>query len=143
MMRARSIRELRAEGFTRREGVSGIVGIDHFELLLGVLVYLKEMGIQGVPMDVLHELFYQAEEAGHPIVNFQFTTECGKPYSDQLAKAVDLLYNLERVYRGRKLRARASARHTFLKESKIRRFSSESMKQIRDVAEFIAASKKV
>jgi hypothetical protein len=129
------------------DDVTSIKDIDSLDLMLGVLVYLEEMGINGIPLDSLHELFFQAREAGHPIVNWEFTTKYGKPYSQTLDRAENILCDIDLAYHdyrhGRKLRSRAIARATFLERVEVNNISSEFLKQIKDVAEFMAASKMI
>lgn len=121
--------------------------VDSLDLLLGVLVYLGEMGIKGIPLDSLHELFYQAREAGHPIVNWEFTFDCGKPYSKTLDRAENILCDIELAHRDyrlrRRLRGRAIARATFFERVEVNNISGEFLQQIRGVAEFMAASKMI
>jgi hypothetical protein len=129
------------------DDATSIKNVDSLDLLLGVLVYLEEMGIKGIPLDALHELFYQAKEAGHLIVKWKFTKNCGKSYSQTLDRAENILCDIELAYRdyrrGRKLRGRAIARANFFERVEVNNISSEFLKQIKGIAEFIAASKMI
>ena len=134
-------------------------------VLLGVLAYLKEMGIDGIPFTKIHRLFHKASEAGYDLadLDYKLTTSDiqplhgslrsrGKPFAEELDTSITNLYRGACAYydicpgrsNGDKtLRIRDDACRYFLFcsgfcEDGSRGYSQETLAQIVAIAKFIA-----